>query len=86
MKFANPRLIYFKDEILQVAEQYALNPDNLVVETFIPSNNAIFVETFQSNHFRIHVNLQEQRIISVKQLNAGHAEKEAFQKYTVFMK
>ena len=86
MKFAHPSLMLFKDEILKTAERYALSSDDLFVETFIPGNNAILVETVQNNKFRVHINLQENRIIAAKHLNSAEGHREAMAKYTAFMK
>lgn len=86
MKFSNPRLFVFEDDILEVAKKYRLNTEDLLVETFVPRNNAIFVEEIAGNQFRVHINLQENRIISAKQLNTKQLDKEKFEKYIVYMK
>ena len=86
MKFSNPGLIFFRDEILRVADKFSLDPDNLTIESFMPGNNVILVETVGKNKFRIHINLQENRIVSAKQLDTDHVEMELFEKYTTFMK
>ncbi|MFQ5632567.1 MAG: hypothetical protein ACE5I1_27685 [bacterium] len=86
MKFSDPRLFIFKDDILKVAEKYRLNTEELLVETFVPRNNAIFVEGVEGNRFRVHINLQENRIVSAKQLNAHQFDKTKFAKYIDYMK
>ena len=86
MKFSDPRLFLYRDDAMRVARHYHLNPEQLVVETFVPRNNAIFVEKVDGNEFRIHINLQENRIISAKQLNENSVDKAIFQKYLDYMK
>jgi hypothetical protein len=79
----------FESEIAAVAKQFDFDLNNLEIEFFTPGRQAIFVETVETHRFRIHVNLEENRIISAKQLVTGPAERinEAlFAKYKNFMK
>lgn len=86
MQFSNPRFMLFENEILAIAEKFDLKIDDLTVENFIPNSTAILVENVDGHLFRIHINLQENRIIAAKQLDSDHAEKSLFAKYTAYMK
>lgn len=86
MKFSNPRLFFFKDEIAKMAERFRLNADDLLVESYEPRTTAIVVETVDNHRFRVHINLQENRIIAAKQLDADRVDKAKFEKYLVYMK
>lgn len=87
MKFSDPSLFFLRDDAVKVAKQYHLNTEKLLVESFVPRNNAIFVENVDGNEFRIHINLQENRIISAKLLNSKKEfDKANFKKYLAYMK
>ncbi len=86
MTFLHPRFALFRDDIARVAEDFALDQKKLVVEMFTPNNNVIFVETVAGNEFRIHINLQEKRIVSVRQLRSENMDAHFFQKYSIYMK
>lgn len=86
MKFANPGLLILEDEIKKTARRYGLNPDDLIVECYIPNNNAIFIETVDGSHFRVHVNLQEDRIIAAEQMGPEDFRPDVMRKYTTYMK
>lgn len=78
----------FEEEIKQVAQRFNLDLERLQVEFFSPGRQAIFIETLGEREFRIHVSLEEGRIIAVKQ-TAGPPELGAgdvFAKYKTFMK
>lgn len=79
-----------EEEILEVAEMFNFDPQHLLVEFFNPGRQGIFVEDVGEVRFRIHLSLEEKRIISVKQI-AGPSERapgapDPFEKYKVFMK
>jgi hypothetical protein len=79
----------FETDIAAVAEQYDLNLDNLDVEFFSPGRQAILVEKIGDRRFRVHLNLEENRIIAVKQLDSASTENaggDPFAKYKSFMK
>ena len=80
----------FEKEILAAAGVFNLDTENLEVEFFNPGRQGIFVETVSAREFRIHVNLEEGRIVAVKQI-AGPPVPEGktsdpFAKYKIFMK
>lgn len=82
--------ISLDEEILNVATAFNLDPHHLQVEFFSPGHQGIFVEEVGAIKFRIHLSLEEKRIISVKQI-AGTSERAAgesdpFAKYKAFMK
>lgn len=79
----------FETDIAAVAEQYNLNLDHLDVEFFSPGRQAILVEEVAGQHFRVHLSLEENRIIAVKQLDGApneSASDDPFAKYKNFMK
>ncbi|MCL4704162.1 hypothetical protein KJ068_03315 [bacterium] len=82
--------ISLNEEILNVAATFNLDPHHLQVEFFNAGHQAIFVEEVGAIKFRIHLSLEEKRIISVKQISgpAEHApgEPDPFAKYKAFMK
>lgn len=82
--------INLDEEILNVAEAFNLDAHCLHVEFFSPGHQGIFVEEMGASKFRIHLSLEEKRIISVKQISgpAEHApgEPDPFAKYKAFMK
>jgi|GEM_PF-1367454 len=79
----------YEADIAAVAEKYDLNLEDLEVESFSPAALAILVEKVGERRFKIHLNLQEGRIIAVKQIAGPPLEdkaKDQFAKYTSFMK
>ncbi len=86
MKFSDPRLMILEDQIQEVARELSLDPDHLVVESFIPNSAAVFVETVGEHQFRLHVNLQEHRIVSVKELGCDRLDRAILQKYIAHMR
>jgi hypothetical protein len=79
----------FSKEIAAVAEKFDLNLDHLDIEFFSPGHQGIFVETVNGRRFRIHLSLEEDRIVAVKQLDLNPSEKIAedlLAKYKNFMK
>ncbi|RME02131.1 MAG: hypothetical protein D6814_00190 [Calditrichaeota bacterium] len=86
MKFADPRLLLFRDDILEIAKAFSLDSENLLVESYIPNNHAILVETVADHKFRIHVNLQEWRIVAAKELGSKQLNRALFEKYIEYMK
>jgi hypothetical protein len=82
--------VSFDEEILKVAETFDLDPHHLQVEFFSPDRQGIFVEAVADCKFRIHLSLEEKRIIAVKQIS-GPTERppggpDPFAKYKAFMK
>ena len=86
MKFADPRLLLFRDDISKIANTFRLDTERLLVESYIPNNHAILVESVGNHRIRLHINLQENRIISIKELGASDIDMELFQKYLEFMR
>ena len=79
----------FETDIAAVAEHYNLNLDHLDVEFFSPGRQAILVEEVGGHRFRVHLSLEENRIIAVKQLDNAPGESasvDLFAKYKNFMK
>jgi len=79
----------YQADIAAVAEKYDLNLDDLEVESFSPGRLAILVEKVGERRFKVHLNLEENRIIAVKQMTAEPFENsdiDQFVKYKSFMK
>jgi len=79
----------FDTDIVAVAKQYDLDLDHLDVEFFSPGRQAILVEEVAGQRFRVHLSLEENRIIAVKQLDNAPSEStsgDPFAKYKNFMK
>ncbi|NUO79123.1 hypothetical protein HUU05_03530 [candidate division KSB1 bacterium] len=78
----------FEEDIKQVAQRFNLDLTNLQVEFFSPGRQAILLETVGAREFRVHLSLEEGRIIAVKQtggpLEPGASD--VFAKYRSFMK
>ncbi len=78
----------YEEDIKKAAQRFSLELAHLEVEFFSPGRQAILIETVGERVFRIHVSLEEGRIIAVKQ-TAGpmeSAESGVFDKYKAFMK
>lgn len=88
MNFRDPGLRRFEDEIEQTANRFKLDRENLEVEFYSPRTQAILVERVECWRFRIHINLEEQRIIAVRQIENGVAAvgPEILARYKTFMK
>ena len=78
----------YEEDIKKAAERFGLDLTRLEVEFFSPGRQAILLETIGERVFRIHLSLEEGRIIAVKQ-TAGPVEtgeSGVFDKYKAFMK
>lgn len=79
----------FAADIATVAQQYDLQLNDLEVELFTPGRQAIVVENIGGRRFRVHLSLEENRIVAVKQISPGAFESSSddqFAKYKRFMK
>jgi hypothetical protein len=79
----------YETDIAAAAEKYNLSLNDLEVESFSPAGLAIFVEKIEGKRFKIHINLQEGRIISVQIMGSESADRNneaLFAKYKSFMK
>ena len=88
MTFNSPHYKDFTKEFKQIAEQYSLDPDNLEIEFYTPQSQAILVENVEDQSYKIHINLEEDRIISVQRIAySGNGNSEDIkEKYRRFMK
>jgi hypothetical protein len=78
----------YEEDIKKAAQRFGLDLAHLEVEFFSPGRQAILIETLGERVFRIHVSLEEGRIIAVKQTAGPIAAGEGgpFDKYKAFMK
>ena len=88
MTFNSPHYKDFTKDFKQIAEQYSLDPDNLAIEFYTPQSQAILVENVDDQSYKIHINLEEDRIISVPRITpSGKGNGENIkEKYRRFMK
>lgn len=89
MESGNAGVAVYSGTLSKVAKGFNLDVNNLKVEIFRPGTLGIFVEKVGQYQFRIHINLEENRIISVKQLCGPRASTQLadpFAKYKDFMK
>jgi len=78
----------FAQDIAAVAQRFGVDLQHLQVEIFSPGRQAIFIETRGEYAFRIHLSVEEDRIIAVKQV-AGPvlpSDSDLFAKYKTYMK
>ncbi|MFQ5864252.1 MAG: hypothetical protein ACE5IW_03385 [bacterium] len=71
MEFQSPHYKLFTEDFHKIAKQFSLDPDQLRVEFYAPHCQAIFVERVNGHAFKIHINLEENRIISVQMLSGS---------------
>ncbi|MFQ5603355.1 MAG: hypothetical protein ACE5HS_08820 [bacterium] len=88
MEFSVPQYKNYKKDFQQIAKQFSLDPNNLTVEFYTPHTQAIFIEQIKNQSIKIHIDLEDNRIISVKNLSEsknGHSD-HIKNKYRKFMK
>ncbi|MFQ5651749.1 MAG: hypothetical protein ACE5IY_17565 [bacterium] len=88
MEFQFPHYKNFQNKVVEIAHRFSLDPDNLKVEFYTPDSQAILIEHVEDQDFKIHINLQENRIISIQSLgNNGNGLSERLrEKYRRYMK
>jgi hypothetical protein len=88
MEYHSPHYKHFKEDFQKIAKQFSLDPDKLKVEFYTPQCQAIFVEKVTGHSFKIHINLEENRIISVQMLNGSSSGESDLikEKYREYMK
>ncbi|MFQ5486783.1 MAG: hypothetical protein ACE5IR_05155 [bacterium] len=68
MEFQSDHYRNYTTDFQAIAQHYSLDPDHLTVEFYTP-NQAIFIEEVEDQAYKIHINLEEDRIISFKNLS-----------------
>lgn len=88
MEYELPHYKAYNKELLQIAQQFSLDPNKLKIEFFTPHCQAIVVEQVDGHIFKVHINLEENRIVSIKRLSNGIAGNLDYlkEKYRRFMK
>ena len=88
MEFKVQHYSNFTKDFLEIARNYSLDPDNLKIEFYTPRCQAILVERVENHLFKIHINLQENRIVAVQRISVGpNGNLDALKdKYRKFMK
>ncbi len=86
MEFQAPHYKNYVDDFQEIAKQYSLNPEKIKIEFYTPQCQAILIEEIENHTFKIHINLEEDRIVSIKDLT-GNGNTDTFkEKYRKFMK
>ncbi len=88
MDFQAPHYQEYAEEFKQIAQRFDLDPKHLKVEFYLPRTQAILIEQVENQEFKIHINLEENRIISFQRLTPnGNGNCERIKnKYRRFMK
>ena len=88
MEFQSPHYKHFSKDLKELARKYELDPQSLTIEFYTPNHQAIVIERFDEEAFKIHINLEEERIISVKRLteNGNGNGENLKKKYRKYMK
>lgn len=88
MEFHIPHYKDYVDDFQEIAEHYSLDPENIKIEFYSPRCQAILTEQIEDYTFKIHINLEEDRIVSIKKLiGNGNGNSETLKdKYRQFMK
>ncbi|NIR47330.1 hypothetical protein GWO43_02495 [candidate division KSB1 bacterium] len=88
MEFDSPVYQQFRKDFDEIAKQFSLDPNHLKVEFYTPHSQAILIEEVEDQVFKIHINLEDNRIISFQRLGEnGNGNAEYIKnKYRKFMK
>jgi hypothetical protein len=88
MEFQAPHYEEYVEDFQKIAKHYSLNPEKIKIEFYTPQCQAILTEQIEDHTFKIHINLEEDRIVSIKHLTAnGNGNTDTFkEKYRKFMK
>lgn len=88
MEFYAPHYKEFSEDFEEIAKQYGLDPEKIKIEFYTPQCQAILTEEVEDQTFKIHINLEEDRIVSIKRLSGnGNGSAETLkEKYRQFMK
>ena len=88
MEFQAPHYKNYIDDFQEIAKHYSLNPEKIKIEFYTPQCQAILIEEIENHTFKIHINLEEDRIVSIKHLTGnGNGNTDTFmEKYRKFMK
>lgn len=87
MKYKTKQYQKFKRNLSEIASRYNLNPDNLIVEFFTLNCQAILVEHVDEHDYKIHINLEEDRIVSIQPMDKAAEQSHNWrEKYRHYMK
>ncbi len=90
MEFLSPHYREYVEDFRRIAEAFSLDPDHLAIEFYAPRTQAIVIEEVENEKFKLHINLEENRIISCQRISRngngnGHADR-LRSKYRRYMK
>ena len=71
MEYKSPHFKRYEKDFIKIAERYALNANGLKVEFYMPGEQAIVIEQIEDEAYKIHINLQEHRIISIQRVSGN---------------
>jgi hypothetical protein len=88
MEYTSAHFKRFEGELKKIAATYALNMNGLRVEFYMPGHQAIFTERIEDEAYRVHINLEENRIISIQRVsgNGKPDSEQVRKKYRQYMR
>ena len=69
MEYKSPHFKRFAHDFKKIAARYGLNTEGLRVEFYMPGQQAILIEKIDDEAYKVHLNLQEDRIISIQRVS-----------------
>jgi len=88
MEYQSPHYKQYAKDFVKIARKFSLDPNGLKVEFYTPNCQAIVIEKVNGEAFKIHINLEETRIVSIQRLteNGNGNGEHLKEKYRKFMK
>jgi len=71
MKFQLPQYKKFRKDFIAIAKRFSLSPQHLTVEFYTPDRQVILTERVEDHDIKIHIDLEQGRIISVQSVSPG---------------
>jgi hypothetical protein len=88
MELQSPHYEQYTKDFENIARKFSLDPNGLKVEFYTPNCQAILIEKVNGEEFKIHINLEDTRIVSIRRLteNGNDNGEQLKEKYRKFMK
>jgi len=81
MEYKSPHFKRFQNDFMKIAKRFAINTAGLKIEFYMPGQQAIFIEQIEDEAYKVHINLQEDRIISIQRVSGkGKPDSEQIRK------
>jgi hypothetical protein len=71
MEYKSPHFKRYANDFIRIAKNFALNTEGLKVEFYMPGQQAILIEKVENEAYKVHINLQEERIISFQRISGN---------------